>query len=65
MDFEKGTFRTWDPLAMEGRLSLKVANVCTLVLDEDLPQAIPFMHNTVGRAELEMPKDALLHLTQS
>ena len=40
---------------MEGRLSLKVTNVCTLVLDEGLPK--PCHSRIVGQVLLEMPKD--------
>ena len=44
-------------LAAEGRLSVKAANVCTLVLDEEVPQAMPFTDRSVGSTELEMPQD--------
>ena len=57
IDFEKGTFHSRDPLAAEGQLSLKAANVCTLVLDEEVPQAMPFTDCSVGSTELEMPQD--------
>ncbi len=58
VDFSRGTFRTRDPGAKGGRLSLGPHDRCMLVLDDDCPEAIPSNDRSTNRVQFDMPKES-------
>ena len=56
IDFEKCTLHSRGSMPQEGKLSLRAANSCMVVLDEDCQQAVPFKDNATRNAELDTPK---------
>ena len=56
VDFQKNVVSSCLFLTLQAQLNLHQASVCTLVLDNDYPQAIPYPATT-SKPELDMPID--------
>jgi len=56
IDFQNNIFSSHQIPTLKGQLNPHQASVCTLVLDNDYPQAIPYPATTL-KPELDMPTD--------
>ena len=56
IDFGHGTFSSRQYPNLQGQLLFRQVHLCTLVLDNEYPQAIPYKTDTT-KSELDMPTD--------
>ncbi len=55
LDFERRTFHSSKKMSLNGRLNLRVTSSCMLVLDDEVPEAMP--SKPAKNSALDMPKD--------